>query len=92
MVVLRIDGKDTHAVEDVARVTARRARALADASVQVLGPSEAPIPRLRGRTRFQVWLSGTDRGRLLAVSQTAQRMPLPRGVRLEVDVDPQSVL
>ena len=92
MVVLRVDGKDPRAVEDVARDAARRARAVADGSVHVLGPSEAPIPRLRGRTRFQVWLSGADRAKLLAVSRATQRMPLPRGVRLEVDVDPQSVL
>ena len=92
MVVLRVDGKDPRAVEDAARDAARRARAVADGSVRVLGPSEAPIPRLRGRMRFQVWLSGADRAKLLTVSRATQRMPLPRGVRLEVDVDPQSVL
>jgi primosomal protein N' len=47
---------------------------------------------LRGRARFQVWLSSSDRGRLLAVTRATQRVSLPRGVRLEVDVDPQSVL
>jgi primosomal protein N' (replication factor Y) len=92
MVVLRLAGRDARAVADAASEVARRARASADPATRVLGPSEAPIPRLRGRARFQVWLSGTDRRKLLAVSRTTQSMPLPLHVRLEVDVDPQSVL
>jgi primosomal protein N' (replication factor Y) (superfamily II helicase) len=92
MVVLRLDGKDAGQVSAAADAVARHARAVAGGSVQVLGPSEAPIPRLRGRARFQVWLSGADRARLFIVSRATQRMSLPRGVRLEVDVDPQSVL
>ena len=92
MIVLRLEGKDARETSDAACAAARCARAVADASIRVLGPSEAPIARLRGRARFQVWLSGTDRGKLLTVARAAQRMALPRSVRLEVDVDPQSVL
>ena len=92
MVVIRLEGKDARETSVAADAAARCARAVADASIRVLGPSEAPIPRLRGRARFQVWLSGLDRGKLLTVGRAAQRMQLPRSVRLEVDVDPQSVL
>jgi primosomal protein N' len=79
-------------VSIAAAAAAGCARAFADASIRVLGPSEAPIPRLRGQARFQVWLSGVDRGKLLTVGRAMQRMQLSRSVRLEVDVDPQSVL
>jgi primosomal protein N' (replication factor Y) len=92
MAVLRLDGKDAAEVARAADAAAAYARAAGDSATRVLGPSEAPIARLRGRARFQVWLSGTDRGKLLTVARTTQRMPLPPGVRLEVDVDPQSVL
>jgi primosomal protein N' (replication factor Y) len=92
MIVLRLEGRQAREVSAAAAAAATCARALAADRIRVLGPSEAPIPRLRGRTRFQVWLAGTDRGKLLSVSQATQRMPLPRSVRLEVDVDPQSVL
>lgn len=92
MVVVRLDGTDAAAVREAASAAASYARAAADSCVTMLGPSEAPISRLRGRTRFQVWLSSADRGRLLTVTRAVQRMPLSRGVRLEVDVDPQSVL
>jgi primosomal protein N' (replication factor Y) len=92
MVVFRLDGPDAGSVRQAASTAATCARSAADSAVRVLGPSEAPIARLRGRTRFQVWLSSSDRGKLLAVTRTTQRVSLPRGVRLEVDVDPQSVL
>jgi primosomal protein N' (replication factor Y) len=92
MVVLRVDGRDLERVREGARLAADRARAIADASVRVLGPAEAPIAMLRGRSRFQVWLSSADRGKLLGVTREMQRLSLPHGVRLEVDVDPQSVL
>jgi primosomal protein N' (replication factor Y) (superfamily II helicase) len=92
MVVIRLDGVDPSAVREAATAAAAYARAAADACVTILGPSEAPISRLRGQTRFQVWLSAADRGKLLTTTRAVQRMPLSRGVRLEVDVDPQSVL
>ena len=92
MVVLRLDGLDAASVSGGASAAATCARSVADFAGRVLGPSEAPIARLRGRARFQVWLSSSDRGKLLTVTRTTQRVPLPRGVRLEVDVDPQSVL
>ena len=92
MVVLRLDGPDAGSVREAASAAAVCARSAADSAVRVLGPSEAPIARLRGRARFQVWLSSVDRGKLLSVTRATQRVPLPRGVRLDVDVDPQSVL
>jgi primosomal protein N' (replication factor Y) (superfamily II helicase) len=92
MVVLRLDGMDPSEVRKAAVHLASCARAVADAEVRVLGPSEAPIARLRGRTRFQIWLSSVDRKKLMTVARSAQRISLSSHVRLEVDVDPQSVL
>ncbi len=92
MVVFRLDGPEAGSVREAASAMAGCARSVADSAVRVLGPSEAPIARLRGRARFQVWLSSSDRGKLVAVTRATRRVALPRGVRLEVDVDPQSVL
>jgi primosomal protein N' (replication factor Y) len=92
MVVLRLDGRDGATVQKAAASVALAARSSAAGALRVLGPSEAPIPRLRGKARFQVWLAGQQRSRLLSVTRDVQRVPLPGGVRLEVDVDPQSVL
>jgi primosomal protein N' (replication factor Y) len=92
MIAVRVDGPDENQVRAVATDAAVRARAAAGATVRVLGPAEAPLARLRGRVRWQVWLSGPDRASVSAVARAAGEAPLPRDVRLAIDVDPQSVL
>jgi primosomal protein N' (replication factor Y) len=92
MIALRLDGRHEASVRAAAVDAAARARAQAGTAVLVLGPAEAPIPRLRGRSRYQIWLCGTDRAKLVAVARAAAEVPLPRDLRLAIDVDPQSVL
>jgi primosomal protein N' (replication factor Y) len=91
MIALRVDGPDEDQVRVVAAEAAARARAAGD-GVRILGPAEAPIARLRGRTRWQVWLGGTERAPVARAARAAAAVVLPRDVRLAVDVDPQSVL
>jgi primosomal protein N' (replication factor Y) (superfamily II helicase) len=92
MIAVRGDGPEENQVRTVAAEAARLARAAAGATVRVLGPAEAPLARLRGRVRWQVWLSGPDRASVASVARAAGEAPLPRDVRLAIDVDPQSVL
>jgi primosomal protein N' (replication factor Y) len=93
MIAIRVDGPEETHVRGVASEAAGRARAAAgQGPVRVLGPAEAPLARLRGRTRWQVWLNGPDRASLGVVARAAAEVTLPREVRLAVDVDPQSVL
>ncbi len=92
MVALRLDGPVAGSVAAVAQEVALRARQAGGAGVRVLGPAEAPIPILRGRTRWQVWLMGFDRSALLTAARAASTVSAVDGVRLAVDVDPQSVL
>ena len=92
MIALRLDGRHEASVRTAAADAAARARAQAGNAILVLGPAEAPIGRLRGRSRYQIWLAGTDRARLLAVARAAAEVKLPRDLRLAIDVDPQSVL
>jgi primosomal protein N' (replication factor Y) len=95
LVLARVDAVD----EEVARAAAGRlasaARAAPEANVvTVLGPSAAPIARLRGRYRFRVLLRAKDRGPLravtLAVVAAIEREP--RHVRAIIDVDPVAML
>ena len=67
----------------VSRLKKERDR-LGLANLDVLGPSPAHLPRLRGRWRWNVALRGADPAALL------QEMPLPRG--WTIDVDPASLL
>ncbi len=92
LVAVRVDGPDAALVQKVAADAAARARAAGGADVRILGPAEAPIPRLRGRVRWQVWLAGAGRTSLVSAAEAAAGVTLSGDVRLAVDVDPQSVL
>jgi len=60
----------------------------------VLGPSAAPLARLRGRYRFRVMLRAAERGPLRAalggVREAMERVD--RRVRVVIDVDPVAML
>jgi primosomal protein N' (replication factor Y) len=96
LVAIRLDGEDGAEVASAAGLLAARARGLASdpelGAVGVLGPSEAPLARLKGRTRWHLWLRGTDRRPLRRMAMTLAAVAMPAGVRLGVDVDPLSAL
>ena len=91
---VRIDGTDPARVADgaarVAELAMAASRALADV-VTVRGPSPAPLARLRGRTRWQVWLRSRDRAALRRVIRSVLQVDAP-GATVAVDVDPLSTL
>jgi primosomal protein N' (replication factor Y) len=92
MIVLRLDGRDEARVAGDAALAATAAGAAGGGKVRVLGPAEAPIARVRGRSRYQIWLSGQDRGALIAAARAGAAVKLGGDVRLAVDIDPQSAL
>lgn len=64
------------------------------AGVEVLGPAEAPIAKLRNRYRQQILLKHREAG---AVWRVAERVAdaahqLPRGVRATLDVNPVDMM
>ena len=97
LVLIRIDAMD----EDVAREAgdhiaqeANRTRPARDGLVHVLGPSAAPIARLRGRFRFRVMLRSKDRAPLRITTAHVVRAldSLPSTIRAVIDVDPVGML
>jgi primosomal protein N' (replication factor Y) len=92
MMAVRLDGTHVNEVRAAAIEAAARAQADGGAQVRVLGPAEAPIARVRGRARWQVWLLSQHRAAMVRAARAAMATPVPRTVRLAVDVDPQSVL
>jgi primosomal protein N' (replication factor Y) (superfamily II helicase) len=91
MVSLVVRGPSaSQAMADASRI-ARGLRAAA-ASFEVLGPAPAPLSRLRGEHRVQIFLKGVHRAAMRqAVSRTLAAHPdLAR--RITVDVDPLSML
>jgi primosomal protein N' (replication factor Y) len=93
MIVLRIDARAPDTAQSAATAAAEAARRAGGAAVRVRGPAPAPIERLRGRTRWQVWLSSTERAPLVAAARAgAAAAGTGDDLRVAVDVDPHSVL
>ena len=62
--------------------------------VEVLGPTPAPIARLRGRYRFRIMLRSKERGPLRTVLGVLDRelAGLDNRVRAIIDVDPVGMM
>ena len=94
---VRVDGADPLMVRETAMRAAEAARRLAEkapaeAAASVLGPTEAPLSRLKGRTRWQLFVQSSQPRALRALARAATETGAPRGVRLSIDVDPVSML
>jgi primosomal protein N' (replication factor Y) len=97
LVAVRVDGKDEHEVAGVAQRIAQAAEAMASrtevpGAVEIRGPVAAPLEKLRGRTRWQVWLRSGDRHALRWVARGLLAVEVPRTVRVGLDVDPVSAM
>ena len=81
-------------LEAALRDAARLAGALraAGESFQVLGPAVAPISRLRGQHRAQIFLKGTNRRAMRVALRAALDAGPDMGRRVTVDVDPINLL
>lgn len=87
-----VRGRTAQAAMDAASDLAGKLRATAPPSFYVLGPAPAPLMRLKGEHRAQVFLKGTKRAAMRDAFRTAlDELPeLKR--RVVIDVDPLSVL
>ena len=62
-------------------------------STTVLGPAPCPIDRLRGRWRWHLLLKSDDPLALGSILRfAATNAPIPSGLRLEIDRDPENLL
>jgi primosomal protein N' (replication factor Y) (superfamily II helicase) len=94
LVAVRIEGADEPAVRATADELARRGQLTG--GLEVLGPSEAPLRRLKGRYRWHIWIKApqTERPQLRAFVRqlVAETDAVRKDVRVTVDVDPLSAL
>jgi primosomal protein N' (replication factor Y) len=97
LLCVHVDGGDPQAVRAVAEACARAARAAAerappDAGCAVRGATEAPLGRLKGRTRWQLFVKAQNPRALRTLARAALSVEAPRAVRVSIDVDPLSML
>ncbi|MCL2822493.1 MAG: primosomal protein N' [Polyangiaceae bacterium] len=93
LALVRFDSADADLVAEEAgriAVAAREQVAKMGSHVEVLGPSPAPIERLRGRYRYRLLLRSVDRAALRSVVAAVLGVRASRGrlVRMTVDIDP----
>jgi len=80
------------AMATAAEITARLAPASATGGFAILGPAPAPLGKLRGEHRVQLFLKGPKRAAMREALKTVLTgMPDVRR-RVSVDVDPLTVL
>ncbi|MCR8725127.1 primosomal protein N' [Frigidibacter sp. ROC022] len=76
---------------DLGHHLARNAAPLHRIGAQVFGPAAAPIARIRGRHRVRLLVKAAKGAPLqAALSDWVGPVKLPNGVRLAIDIDPQS--
>ena len=79
-------------LELVTRVITETAAKLQPRDVNLLGPAPAPISLLRGSHRWHMILTSKSRDRLHAALDRLERIQVPSGVRVKIDVDPYTML
>ena len=88
-----ISALDPEVAFDLGKHLARQKAALERIGAQVYGPAPAPITRIRGRFRVRLLIKAAKRAPLQkAISQWLRQVKLPNGIRLSVDIDPQTFL
>ena len=102
MINLRMSGTDESATRETALQVGAVARSMLaenphlSAGLEILGPSQAPLSRLRGRFRFHFFLRSSKVTALLGFTGDLVRRARPllsaKRIGLEVDVDPIQVL
>ncbi len=98
MALVRVDSLDEKEAQESTALLARAARDASRAAelgaVTVLGPTPAPIAKVRNRFRFRIMLRSTSREHLRKVTLAIHAVvgQLPRSVRVAIDVDPVGLL
>lgn len=91
LAALILSSTDPVAVADTARMVA--AAAPRASGIEVWGPAPAPLAMLRGRHRHRLLVHATRTAPLQDyIRHWLSQLKLPSGVRLTIDVDPQSFL
>jgi primosomal protein N' (replication factor Y) len=98
MALVRVDSLDEKEAQESTALLARAARESARGgepfALTVLGPTPAPIAKVRNRFRFRIMLRSKSRDELrkAALAIHVAIGELPRAVRVAIDVDPVGLL
>ncbi|MCX5832728.1 MAG: primosomal protein N' [Deltaproteobacteria bacterium] len=63
-----------------------------DKKIEILGPAEAPVAKLRGRYRWQLLLKGDDIRAQVSIIDAIRAEAVKQGLEVKVDVDPMNFM
>ncbi len=88
-----LSSTDLSQVFDVGNELARKDDPLRRIGAELWGPAPAPISRIRGRHRVRLLAKAPKTAPLqAALAEWAGQVKLPAGLRISIDIDPQSFL
>ncbi len=91
LVGIILSGPDLKVVFDVASYLSRNAQGLQKLGAEVFGPAPAPVARVRGRHRVRLLVKAAKGTHIQpALAAWRKAVKLPRDVRMQIDIDPQS--
>jgi primosomal protein N' (replication factor Y) len=93
MVNIVVKGSDARAALTDAATIAQHLRSKADVGrFSVLGPAPAPVAKLRGEYRAQIFLKGSHRGSMREAVLASLAVEPEMRRRVSIDIDPVSIL
>jgi primosomal protein N' (replication factor Y) len=92
LLMVRVDSPVAALAEREAARLAQLARAVSGDDAEVLGPSAAPLARLKNRFRYRCILRAAKRAPLYRAANAILQAKVDRRVRVTVDIDPVSML
>lgn len=99
LIAFRMQSNDSQKAREVSQLLAQRCHQLKQkftqySDIEILGPAEAAIAKLRGQYRYHLLLKGQNSQQTSAFCQQvlANQEWLPSGCKLSIDVDPVNLL
>jgi primosomal protein N' (replication factor Y) len=95
IICLRLSSGKKDALMDVSQEAGRKARELAikyGNAVEIIGPSESPLAKIRGQYRQQMLIKGRSSRILHAIANELMEKHETSAVKITVDVDPENFM
>ncbi|MFI0348750.1 MAG: primosomal protein N' [Chthoniobacterales bacterium] len=93
MILLQLRGREQEKVFFCAKQLREQLKKLIPSSVQLAEAVPAPLERAYGQFRFHIALRGTPMKEMnRVVRQVTAKFPMPHGIKMTIDVDPQSLM
>jgi primosomal protein N' (replication factor Y) len=80
--------KGARTVVRIGEAARRLALTFADGKADIIGPAESPLPRIRGRYRWQMLVRGKDGKAIHSLTKRLLEGKNSEGLEIRVDVDP----